>query len=293
LEERYINKSLQKAFSILEFFSPTVERLSATEIARRLGTVPGVIYPILYTLERYGYLARDGNKKYSLGLKFLERGNLILQQLDLRDKAKPYLRELANTYNVNAHLAVLYGWKVMYLHREEGYPTVIIKEVVGQQVPAYCTALGKVLLASLDEQDFEAYLAQEELKPLTPKTISDPMRLREELKRVRAQGYAIDNEEFHEGNMCVAAPIRNHLGKTLGAISVSFPKERFLKGHLRDSAISEVVNNALKISRELGYSEGMNLEKSLELKEVRQYVEIPRECGHTNKISKPLRRVRC
>ncbi|MGQ9734975.1 MAG: IclR family transcriptional regulator, partial [Candidatus Bipolaricaulia bacterium] len=209
-------------FSILELFGPTVERLSATEIARRLGTVPGVIYPILYTLERYGYLERDGNKKYSLGLKFLERGNLILQQLDLRDKAKPYLKELANTYNVNAHLAVLYDWKVMYLHREEGYPSVIIKEVVGQRVPAYCTALGKVLLASLEERDLETYLAQEELKPLTPKTISDPLRLREELKRVREQGYAIDNEEFHEGNMCVAAPIRNHLRETLGAISVSF-----------------------------------------------------------------------
>ncbi|MGQ9478246.1 MAG: IclR family transcriptional regulator, partial [Candidatus Bipolaricaulia bacterium] len=242
-----------------ELFGPTVERLSATEIARRLGAVPGVIYPILYTLERYGYLERDGNKKYSLGLKFLERGNLILQQLDLRDKAKPYLKELANTYNVNAHLAVLYDWKVMYLHREEGYPSVIIKEVVGQRVPAYCTALGKVLLASLEERDLETYLAQEELKPLTPKTISDPLRLREELKRVREQGYAIDNEEFHEGNMCVAAPIRNHLRETLGAISVSFPKGRFPKGHAQDSAIAEVVNTAPKISKELGYSVGTDL----------------------------------
>lgn len=272
MEERYINKSLQKAFCVLDLFGPNVERLSATEIARRLGTVPGVIYPILYTLERYGYLERDGNKKYSLGLKFLERGNLILQQLDLRDKAKPYLKELANTYNVNAHLAVLYDWKVMYLHREEGYPSVIIKEVVGQRVPAYCTALGKVLLASLEERDLEAYLAQEELKPLTPKTISDPLRLREELKRVREQGYAIDDEEFHKGNMCIATPVRNHLGKTLGAISISFLKERFADERTRGSLIAQVVNIAFRISRELGYSEGTicGIKRA---KEVREYVK--------------------
>lgn len=250
MEERYINKSLQKAFSILNLFSPNVKRLSATEIARRLGTTPGVIYPILYTLERHGYLERDGAKRYSLGLKFLERSNLILQRLDLRDKVKPYLRELADTYHVNAHLAVLYDRKVMYLHREEGYPSVIIKEVVGQRVPAYCTALGKVLLASLDEGELEAYLAEEELRPLTPKTIRDPVKLKEELERVREQGYAIDNEEFHRGNMCIAAPIRNHLGKTLAAISISFPKERFSKG----LPIAQVKATALKISREMGYS---------------------------------------
>lgn len=253
MEERYLNKSLQKAFSVIELFDGKVETLSATEIARKLGTTPGVIYPTLYTLEKYGYLVRDGNKKYSLGLKFLERGSLILQQLDIRDRAKPHLRELANTHNVNAHLAVLYERKVMYLHREEGYPSVIIKEVVGRRVPAYCTALGKVLLASLSKSELENYFGKEELKSVTPKTISEPKLLREELERVREGEYALDNEEFHEGNICIAAPVKDYMGRTIAAISISLPKERFTAKHTQGSLIGEVTNAALRISRDLGY----------------------------------------
>lgn len=264
MEDRYTNKSLQKAFSVIELFDNRTEKLSATEIARRLGTAPGVIYPILFTLAKHGYLRRNGNKKYSLGLKFLERGNLILQQLDLRDKAKPYLRELADTHNVNAHLAVLYDRKVMYLHREEGYPSVIIKEVVGQRVPAYCTALGKVLLASLRTKELDAYLEEEKFEPLTPNTISDPTRLRGELREVQQGGYAIDNEEFHEGNICIAAPVRNYLGKTLAAISISFPKEKFPKGQSQDLPIAQVMDTALRISRELGYSREGDRQRSRE-----------------------------
>jgi len=255
LAERYINKSLEKALSVIELFDAKAEELSATEIARRLGTTPGVLYPTLYTLEKHSYLERDGNKKYSLGLKFLERGNLILHQLDLREKAKPYLRELADTYNVNAHLAVLYGWKVMYLHREEGYPSVIIKEVVGQRVPAYCTALGKVLLASLDEEELDDFLAEEELKQLTRSTITNPEILKEELRKVRDQGFAIDNEEFHEGNICIAAPIRDYQGKAIAAMSISISKGRFSDKHSGDLYIKEIKNAALNISRNLGFLE--------------------------------------
>ena len=254
MSKEYINKSLEKALSIIELFSLKEKKLSATEIARRLDTTPGAIYPLLHTLERHGYLERDGSKKYSLGLKFLERGNLILQQLDVQDKAKPYLRELADTLKVNAHLAVLYEGKVLYLHREEGYPSVIIKEVVGRQVPAYCTALGKVLLAAMPEGELEGFLRSERLEPLTPNTITDPRELREELERVRDQGYAIDNEEFHEGNMCVAAPVRNYQGKVVAAISISFPKVKFPSN--KETYIRRVKEAAVMISQDLGFELG-------------------------------------
>ena len=250
---RYIVKSLEKAFSIIELFDTKLAELSATEIATRLGTIPGGLYPALYTLEKHGYLKRDKNKKYSLGLKFLERGNLILQQLDLRDKVKPYLKELANTYKVNAHLAILYDWKVLYLHREEGFPAVIIKEIIGQRAPAYCTALGKVLLASLDERKLNAYLAKEEFKPLTSNTITDPLKLREGLKLVQERGYAIDNEEFHKGVICIAAPVKNYQGKTVAAVSISLPKGKFADERAQKSLIIQVMDAALGSSKELGY----------------------------------------
>lgn len=249
--KEYINKSLERALSIIELFNLREGKLSATEIARKLNTTPSAIYSLLYTLERHGYLERDGNKKYSLGLKFLERSNLILQQLDVQDKAKPHLRELADTLKVNAHLAVLYNNKVLYLHREEGYPSVIIKEVVGRQVPAYCTALGKVLLAALPEEELRKFLEEEKLEPLTPNTITDPRELERELRKVREQGYAIDDEEFHEGNMCIAAPVRNYQGKVIAAISISFPKVKFSSN--KESYIEKVKEAAVMTSWALGF----------------------------------------
>jgi DNA-binding IclR family transcriptional regulator len=257
-ERKYVNTSLEKAFTILELFDRENEKLGLTEIAKRLNTRPGTLYPVLYTLEKHGYLKRNDNKKYSLGLKFLEKGNLILEQLDIRDQAKPHLRELADRCGANAHLAVLYDWKVMYLHREEGYPSVIIKEIVGRRVPAYCTALGKVLLAYLNDEELADFFAKEKLKPLTPNTITDPERLKEELSKVRKRGYAIDNEEFHEGNMCIAAPVRNYQGKVVGSVSISLPKSKFSSEY---DYIKEVRDAATNISKDLGFSEENNRKK--------------------------------
>ncbi len=251
---RYVNKSLGRALAVLDVFQSSADRLTATQIARHLGLrYVGTLYPILATLENGGYLVRDNHKRYALGLKFLERANLVLQRLDLRDAAQETLREIAQRHSVNTHLAVLYEHTVMYLQREEGYPSVIIKEVVGQRVPAYCTALGKVLLAALDEQVLNDYLSSAVLTPLTPYTITDAARLTEELKRVREQGYAVDNEEFHEGSLCVAAPVRDYQGKVIAAVSLSVPKPLAAGGGLAQ-LIETIQEAGTTISSRLGYS---------------------------------------
>ncbi len=253
--DRYVNKSLGRALAVLDVFQSPGDKLTATEVARKLGVrYVGTLYPILTTLECGGYLVRDQHKRYALGLKFLERANLVLQRLDLRDVAQETLRQVAEQHTVNTHLAVLYGNSVMYLHREEGYPSVIIKEVVGQRVPVYCTALGKVLLASLDDAEMEQCMSEVELQPLTPYTITDAARLREELRRVRAQGYAVDNEEFHEGSLCVAAPVHDYQGKVIAAVSLSVPKPLAAGGGL--AQFTETIRAAAaNISARLGYSE--------------------------------------
>jgi len=254
-EERYVNKSLQRALCILDLFDSGRSELSATDIANELGTLPGTIFPTLRTLERHGYLQRDEFKRYSLGLKLLERANLVLARIDLRSAAQRTMREVATAHNVNTHLAVLYGNSVMYLHREEGYPSVIIKEVVGQRVPAYCTALGKVLLSELSDAALNAYLESVPLQPLTPYTITDPERLRSELRSVREQAYAMDNEEFHEGSLCVAAPIRDYKGSVLAATSLSVPKPVAAGGQLA-RFVQIIREAALKISQGMGFNGG-------------------------------------
>lgn len=250
---KYQNKSLFKALSIVDMFNSDTEQLSASKIAENLDTSPGSIYPTLYTLEKFGYLERNGNKKYTLGLRFLEKGNLILNRLDLREIAKPYLRKLADNFRGNAHLAVFYEFKVMYLHREEGFPSVTIQDIVGRRVPAYCTALGKVLLAHLSPPRLEEYLNTEELEPLTANTITQKDKLKEELKKVRKRGFAVDDEEFSEGNLCIAVPIQDFRGDVNSSISVSLPRSRYKKSEITE--VSNPIRTAgRKISRELGFT---------------------------------------
>ena len=251
-EGKYVNKSLQRALRVLDLFTSDDRGLTATEISKRIGTLPGTVFATLRTLERAGYLVRDESKRYALGLKLLERASLVLARMDLRATAQQTLKDVAKAHKVNTHLAVLYEQSVMYLHREEGYPSVILKEVVGTRVPAYCTALGKVLLSGLEEGSFEEYLESVTLSPLTPFTITEPGMLRSEIRKIQEQGYGVDNEEFHEGSLCLAAPVRGYEGAVIAAVSLSLPKSLATGGQL--SQYVNVIREASgRISQELGY----------------------------------------
>lgn len=254
-KERYLNTSLAKALRVLEVFNGVEAGLSLSELAQRLGTRPGSIYPILYTLNKFGYLARDPEtKKYHLGLHILSLASQILSSLDLREKAKPVLKRLARELEVNAHLAILYEGEVLYLDREEAAPSVVIPSVIGRRVPPHCTALGKVLLAYTPEA-LEEVLSKGSLPALTPNTITDPELLRRELERVRQQGYATDWEEFHEGNICVAAPVRNYRGKVVAALSLSLPKTRLTHDPL-ERFVQKIVQGASEVSSAIGFPVG-------------------------------------
>jgi len=249
---RYLNTSLAKALRVCELFDGERVELSLSDIARALGARPGSIYPIIHTLQAFGYLERDPDtKRFRLGLKFLAIASHILSSLDIREKAKPVLRDLARGLQVNAHLAVLYEDEVLYLDREEAAPSVVLPSVIGRRVPPHCTALGKVLLAHNPEAA-ERVLAGGELPKLTPYTIADPRALKEELARVRETGYALDDEEFHEGNFCIAAPLRNYRGTVVAAISVSLAKSR-LEHEPQEKFVRAVLAGAETISRAMGY----------------------------------------
>lgn len=143
-KERYLNTSLAKALRVLDLFNGVEGGLSLTEIAQRMGTRPGSVYPIIYTLHKFGYLQRDSEtKKYTLGLRILALANQILSSLDIREKAKPVLKRLAREHEVNAHLAVLYEGEVLYLDREEAAPSVVIPSVIGRRVPPIAPRWGK------------------------------------------------------------------------------------------------------------------------------------------------------
>ncbi len=250
--EQYLNKSLDKALSILDLFDHEQEELTVTEVADKMDKRPGTIYPTLFTLVQHGYLKKEDNKKYKLGLRFLEKSNYLLTRMDLLDAAKPLLKDLASDLRCNSHLAVLYDFEVMYIHREEGYPSVTINGIIGRRAPAYCTALGKALLSGFDDEEMDTYLKKTDLVTHTPNTITDPLELEDEIAKVRERGYAIDDEEFHEGNFCVAGPVQDFEEKIIAAESVSTHKNSSLQDNLTE-LVERVTGACKETSRKIGY----------------------------------------
>ncbi len=247
----YLNQSLDRGLTILELFHSKVRSLSAKEISDLLGVLPTTLYPFLHTLVHHGYLEVDDRKRYRLGLKLLERAGQVSSVLDVRAVARNELESLSRDLLANTRLAVLHDNQVLYLERMEGGPDVTLGEVVGVAVPPHCTALGKVLLAYLPEQPRSALLRSLELQAITPHTITDRETLERALAETRMRGYAVENEEFHLGGACVAAPVFGSHGRVIAAISTSL-----LASRAREEAQSiaeAVVAAADRISARLGH----------------------------------------
>lgn len=258
MSREYVNKSLDRGLRILDLFNESKGSLTASEIAATLGTTPSTLYPTLHTLASHGYLIRDDRKHFRLGMKLLERSGQVLAQSDVRRVARSHLKKLARSRQVTVDLGILYGHEVLYLEREVGHPTAILNEVVGRRVPAHCTSLGKALLAFLPDEERLELLQLLPLDRYTPNTIVDPPRLLDELAAVRERKYAVDIEEFHQGNACVGAPIWSHGARVVAAISLMLPiSERILHRECDEEA-SAVVETANAISRELGYAPPKN-----------------------------------
>ncbi|MFA6732529.1 MAG: IclR family transcriptional regulator, partial [Sphaerochaeta sp.] len=115
----------------------------------------------------------------------------------------------------------------VYVLKKESSFTIRMYSRVGKSIPLYCTAIGKILLSDLGEGELRGYLDTTHLKPFTPNTLQDPLKLREELKQIRKQGWASDNEEHEMGTLCIGSPIRDYTGKVVAAMSVSWPLFRF------------------------------------------------------------------
>jgi len=254
--KRYLVGSVSKALAVLDLFDAAHPERTLTELAREMDTLPGTLFPVLRTLEHHNYLAKDPvTKRYRLGLKLLAVVNHLFSSLDVREQAKPVLQELAVTLGANAHLALPYEFEVLYLERREAAPSVVINSAVGRRVPLHCTALGKVLSAHSPYLE-EWVLSQPELPAITRCTVTDPAELKAQFAEIREQGFALEFEEFHEGNACVAAPIRDYRGQAFAALSISIVKVR-LESEPIEGFIDEVVRAALCVSESLGYVPGV------------------------------------
>jgi len=226
-ETRRLNGSVLKALSVLDAFGPQRDQLNGSQLAEITGLSRGSLYPIIHSLETGGYLQRVAPRTYSVGFRVVELANVVLRRLDIQESVRPALQRLASTLKVNAHLGVLNGHDALHLYREIGADAVVVGEIVGWQAPAYCTALGKVLLAHLPGRELDAFLASAVLVPHTPTTITNATQLADEIRSIAEIGHAVSQEEYHEGVVGIAAAVRDAQGVVCCAISVSVTKPRF------------------------------------------------------------------
>lgn len=246
--------SVQKAIDILDLFDRQNYELGTTEIAKALDMPKSTAAGIIHTLDMNGYLNQNrNNRKYRLGIKLMERGSMLLSQLDLRQIALPYLENLRDWCNEGVNLAIRDGHEVVYIERLFGTNILGMRSEIGKREPVHSTALGKALLYPLGDEEIEKFLSMHELTSITPRTITSSEQFLIDLRIARKQGFAIDDEENESGGRCLAAPVFDYNGRPIAAVSVSVPVQR-----LPESKVplfgDEVKRTTASISHDLGFS---------------------------------------
>ena len=252
---RPATQSVDRALTVLGFFSATEPELSSADIAARLGLHQTTAYRLLSTMEAAGYVARDERTgRYQLGLRLIELSGLVLNRMDLYRHALPELHLLRDRLNLSANLAVLESGDVFHLAYAARPDVPPAYTALGRRAVAHCTALGKVLLAAEPRTLVHATIQQRGWRSRTERSIQDFPTLDRCLDEVAARGYATDEGEHKLGQTCVAAPCRDRAGTVVGAISVSGPQEQ-AEALTLERVIREVVEAAGRISSLLGHVE--------------------------------------
>jgi DNA-binding IclR family transcriptional regulator len=240
--------SVLKALEVLDFFTVEKPELSLAEISKRMGMHKSSVYRTLRTLEAADFLRWNGERgQYRLSPKLLELASRVLTRYDLREIAGRAMDELAARTGEIIHLSILDGYEIVYLEKKGAGQVLTVATRVGGRYPAYASAMGKVLLAFLPEPRMQLILDKMELAALTPSTIIDKVQLRRELDKIRAQGFAFDDEEAFPGIRCIAAPIREPQGKVVAAISATVPAQR-LPTERSPELIEAITETASRIS---------------------------------------------
>jgi DNA-binding IclR family transcriptional regulator len=245
-------KSVHRAVRILDILSSEGEK-SVTEISRSLNLPKSTVHEIISTLLDEDILEKDSDRnRYSLGLKLFEWGKRAQANLEISKVAIPSLRGLHEQLDETVHLTVLDGKEVLYTECFESTKRLRTYSVIGVRAPLHCTAVGKAILAYLDDEEVEEVIQSMGLPRFTDNTITDREALNREIRKIRGCGFATDNMEHEEGVRCVGAAVRNHTGEVIGSISVSGPSQRMTAARTEEIA-TLVMERAAEISRRLGY----------------------------------------
>lgn len=199
--------SLLKALDVLELFGASEPRLTLAQISKRLKFPKSTAHNILTTLASRGYIEKLDGDHYALDIAVIPLTQAVRVNVELRDRAAPLLRELADTSRSSVYLTVLRGDRAVYIYAIESPRRLLARTAVGDQAYLHCTSVGKAILAFLPREHVKRIVKRAGLPAFTDATITDPEVLSRELEQVRGRGYAVDQGEHERGTYCVGAPI--------------------------------------------------------------------------------------
>ncbi|MFQ5857529.1 MAG: IclR family transcriptional regulator [Anaerolineae bacterium] len=237
---------------MLETFLDGEDRLTLAQISRDSGLSKNKTFRILSTLEKHRLVKRDEVGAYHLGVRFLDFGQRVRREMGLLEASRPVLDWLVEQTRETVFLGVVDGSEALCVDMRESPQSIRLFAEVGRRAPLYTGGVPKVLLAFLPEEERDAMLETIELKPITPHTITDRRTLEKLLRVIRNQGYIVTADDLDVGAHSIAAPILDHRGKVIAAISVAGPSNRFTDEHIQ-RYVKLIRQGAAQISRALGY----------------------------------------
>lgn len=249
VRSREFVRSLERGLAVIRAFDVDHSELTLSEVARATGLTRAAARRFLITLGDLGYVRTNGNR-FALRPRVLELGYSYLSSLALPELAQPHLEALVAEAHESSSLSVLDGPDIVYVARVPTQRIMTVAITVGTRFPAYATSMGRVLLAGLASAQLEKYLSEVQMHALTPKTISEPGRLRPVLERVRSQGYAMVDQELEVGLRSMAVPIRAG-ADVIAAINVSMHAGRRTADAARRELLPKLRATAAAIEADL------------------------------------------
>jgi IclR family pca regulon transcriptional regulator len=243
-------QSLERGLAVIRAFDGDHPELTLAEVASATGVTRATARRFLLTLAGLGYVRTDG-RLFSLSPRVLELGYAYLSSLSLPEVAEPHLETLVQEVNESSSVSVLDRGDVVYVVRVPTSRIMTVAISVGTRFPAYATSMGRVLLAGLSDEDLDGYLSAVAFDRLTPRTVASAAALRTEVLRVRAQGWALVDQELEEGLRAAAAPIRDRSGRVVAAVNVSAHAGRRSLEAMRRDLIPPLLATAARISADL------------------------------------------
>ncbi|WP_370617137.1 IclR family transcriptional regulator domain-containing protein [Mumia qirimensis] len=246
-------QSLQRGLAVIRAFDADHPRMTLAEVARQTDLTRATARRFLHTLVTLGYTATDG-REFWLCPRVLELGYAYLSASSLPEIATPHLKTFTDKVNESSSVSVLDGPDIVYVARVPTRRIMAVAISVGTRFPAYATSMGRVLLASLPEDELDDALEASTLAKLTPHTTTSRSALKRELDKVRRQGWALNEQELELGLRSIAAPVRDPRGRTIAAANVSMSANTTTVDEARERLLPALLDAAAQIERDLRVS---------------------------------------